>query len=889
MELKTAMSKKSTLKPSMLSNAEISILVSSASDIIAPAWSLTSFVASNPLHGFEDLAFPRAISKAKNYFKAEHLPNEKMAAIALKKGNLNLDILTEVAKKHLNDFEKISSIKEKEISAKDILLAAINNPTDNKNSASEAFIKVYAKKLSAEFSTENTLQLKCVEYKKDLDQKLNKELIKWLELFYDEGQASFNMPSRSRGIYRSWLHLAAYENYQNPKTKLWLKNLSRDPRSAIVEALNALEVNEDDFEEYMRVSLAQLNGWVSFIKWRMTYGHHSALNKKIAPSLIDYLALRFALEYICILENDCQAQHEAEKLSPEFKEEKEYLNWIFSQLNKLGLSKKDLANQNSQDFAQSLQSWIELYQKKGLIILEALEESLDQNYRAMITSSLNKKLATEKTRKDAQLVFCIDVRSEPFRKKIEQSGNNETFGFAGFFGIPIKYKAYEDEEACDSCPVLIKPKHYIYEDLDPSQIDVQIKRESRLSFKASFNQALKDLKMNPAVPFSFAEAAGAIYAIRILLKSIGPYFYKQTQRLLENILNPKVQYQQKINFETNTPEAAQAGISLKEQVAYAKQALMMIGLTENFAPIVVFCGHGSHTENNPYASALDCGACGGKHGGPNARVLAEILNNPQVQSALAQSGIQIPADTIFVGAEHNTTDDSVEIFHQGLNIDSDKLAQLKTDLTKAQKANQNYRLKTFSTSNHPNRRSHDWSETRPEWGLAGNANFIIAPRELSIDHDLQGRSFLHSYRPEIDHDHKVLETIMTAPMIVTQWINSQYFFSTVDNRHYGSGSKVTHNVFGNIGVVQGNASDLMHGLALQSVNASDSENYHQPLRITNYIYAEPDAVKAIIDKHEILERLIYNSWIRIVVISPSEKSFYQLDGEKKFVKSHGIL
>ncbi|WP_252371837.1 putative inorganic carbon transporter subunit DabA, partial [Pseudoalteromonas sp. S558] len=71
-------------------------------------------------------------------------------------------------------------------------------------------------------------------------------------------------------------------------------------------------------------------------------------------------------------------------------------------------------------------------------------------------------------------------------------------------------------------------------------------------------------------------------------------------------------------------------------------------------------------------------------------------------------------------------------------------------------------------------RARDWSQVRPEWGLANNAAFIVAPRAWTRSINLQGRCFLHDYDWESDGDFSILELIMTAPMIFTHWINSQY-------------------------------------------------------------------------------------------------------------------
>jgi uncharacterized protein YbcC (UPF0753/DUF2309 family) len=168
------------------------------------------------------------------------------------------------------------------------------------------------------------------------------------------------------------------------------------------------------------------------------------------------------------------------------------------------------------------------------------------------------------------------------------------------------------------------------------------------------------------------------------------------------------------------------------------------------------------------------------------------------------------------------------------------------------------------------RRSADWSEVRPEWGLARNAAFIVGPRELTREVDLDGRCFLHSYDWEADDSGAILTTILTAPMVVAQWINSQYLFSTVDNAAYGSGSKATQNVTGKLGVMQGNASDLMHGLPLQSVYSAAGKAHHEPLRLLAVVHAPRERLDAIIRGQEVLRKLFGNGWVTLACLEPAE-------------------
>lgn len=435
-----------------------------------------------------------------------------------------------------------------------------------------------------------------------------------------------------------------------------------------------------------------------------------------------------------------------------------------------------------------------------------------------------------------QAAFCIDVRSEVIRRALEtQHPRIRTLGFAGFFGLPIAWQPGEANYLRPQLPGLLAPA------LTAAPADS--------SSKAPGTRWAHFTGQAPAT-FSAVESGGLFYLFKLLKQSLFP---SATQTAVASPA-PHTRFQLL---------RGQQPLSLDERAQLASGILAAMGLGGTLAPRVLLVGHGSSTCNNPQAAGLDCGACCGQTGEINVRVLAQLLNDQAVRNALAEKGVRIPDDTRFIAALHDTTTDEIHCFDTDSNDVDGTLARWLDDAGKQARRERAARLGTDEkqVDKVVRQRSRDWSEVRPEWGLAGNACFIVAPRARTRHLNFGGRSFLHDYHWQQDSDFSLLELIMTAPMVVTHWINMQYNLSVTDNVRFGSGNKALHNVVGGrLGVFEGNGGDLRIGLALQSVH--DGKQWmHEPLRLSVFIAAPQHAIDKVLANHETVRYLVEGEWL----------------------------
>ena len=127
---------------------------------------------------------------------------------------------------------------------------------------------------------------------------------------------------------------------------------------------------------------------------------------------------------------------------------------------------------------------------------------------------------------------------------------------------------------------------------------------------------------------------------------------------------------------------------------------------------------------------------------------------------------------------------------------------------------------------------------------------------------LDRRVFLISYDPTTDADGAIVENILLAAGPVGAGIALEYYFSTVDNERFGCGSKITHNITGLFGVMEGADSDLRTGLPWQMVEI------HEPMRLLVVVEQTPEMLSAVVERQPALQELIGNEWIVLASKNP---------------------
>ncbi|TCJ12249.1 DUF2309 domain-containing protein [Parasulfuritortus cantonensis] len=843
----------------------------------------------------------------------------------------------------------------------------------------------------------------------EIGKTLDELVIKSCLDFFDEGQSVWRMPGRSQGLFQSWSAVAR-RNLRLFFRGLHVKRIlavDETPEGIISYVMTELGVPEDAWMEYFTAELTRLHGWAGFIRWRTGAKRHY-WSQRYPADLVDYLAIRLVLGLALLREHaqrrktpatvealtafvdghageaylrrelhggqvlpalahtvedalDSGNEVRLAKLVPVYLSRKrdEEARRLAARLRKLAAAAgqgETLHRLAPPAIAQLLDTLARFEAEEGAIWLKAQEA----RYMKRLLGGLNLAATPPREKRPfAQAMFCIDVRSERIRRHLEKVGDYQTFGIAGFFGIPVGFVGLEKGSETHLCPVVVAPKNLVVE------LDIARSADQEAFFSV-LDHVFHELKASVLSPYITVEAIGLLFGLDMFGKSLAPRAYhrwrsrlhpeKPDSRLLLDKLSREqadsiirslqramivkaVVRELDIQREAITDEiirdlretalgncegqtelarrfkldaAAEArlierlrkvyridagyaqiqlerlgriGFTLDEQVNYVSVALRSIGLTEGFSRFVLLTGHGSQSENNPYESALDCGACGGNHGLVNARVLAQIANKPAVRTRLREQGIDIADDTWFVPALHNTTTDELKLHDLDLLPPSHLvyLDRLSNGLQAASRLCAAERLPTLALAagevdpaqafRSAQRNATDWSQVRPEWGLSRNAAFVIGRRDLTEKLDLDGRSFLQSYDYRHDPKGRLLENILAGPLVVGQWINMEHYFSTVDNECYGSGSKVYHNVAGRFGVMTGNLSDLRTGLPAQTV-LKDGLPYHEPMRLLTVIEAPFEHARNAIEHVVNVKTLVRNEWVRMTVADPETGTYH---------------
>ncbi|MCZ2356190.1 MAG: DUF2309 domain-containing protein [Bacteroidia bacterium] len=463
-----------------------------------------------------------------------------------------------------------------------------------------------------------------------------------------------------------------------------------------------------------------------------------------------------------------------------------------------------------------------------------------------------------------QAVFCIDDRECSFRRHLEATDSLcETFSTAGFFNVAFYFQPENGKFLTKSCPAPQSTPYLIQE----QQAEKHHHKDTLIHNQT--HSFWGGLLASPTIGFWSAIRLG----INILFPSEIPEAVSSFKHMSQKS-------QLTIDYTGQRQHDLQVGFSVPEMVERVTGFLLGIGLVENFAPIVYIVGHGASSINNTHYAGYDCGACSGRAGSVNARVVAYMANKPEVRKLLTQKGIVIPETTQFIGALHDTTRDEVAFFDEEIltSVNERKHQENLRVFESSLQENAKERSRRFllvdskksakKVHQQVKQRAFSLYEPRPEWNHATNALCLIGKRENSKQLFLDRRAFLNSYDYRIDPDGSILLGILNAVTPVCGGINLEYYFSRVDNYRLGAGTKLPHNVMSLIGVANGIDGDLRTGLPRQMVDIHDS------LRLLVIIEHFPDAALQIVKANPATYEWYINDWIHLAVIHPENKKVF---------------
>lgn len=799
---------------------EVKAAAERACEHIAPTWPLDRFIAVNPFWPRIDKPLPQVAGDLAALSGARLLMPREWYADEWRAGRLRAEHLREAIA------ETGSDVTEDELTAS----FWIGEPTPSRRPLVVDVMEA----------------LRGREHELTWREFVMERISRFCASYFDDGQAQISA-ARERGLWATWRAQARtdqmpYLFMELAEYRTTVASLPSTADEMIARACAELGVPVEQRERYFSALLLDVNGWASwcaYLRWT------ARLSGEDDDNIRELLALRLAWEWILLRSSD----------------DKIWAEWRFAMTS---WSAIDRAAQLARSDDWVLQRAVEI------ALLSEVRPQLPHGFAAARPSSPR-----------LQAAFCLDVRSEIFRRALEAQGDGiQTMGVAGFFGIPVEYAPLAADHAHPQLPALFAPKYRI--------TDTGVARglEARRRARLEASVAWKVFKSSSLSSFAFVDAMGLLFArnlfVDVLREEPDHYDRAGLTEIEDRTRKPRITSHAPDPFAGEADDHAGAPLDDDERCELAENFLRMMGLTRDFAPVVLLVGHGSQTKNNAYSAGLDCGACCGQPGDANARSAAALLNDSEVRAGLALRGIQVPATTLFVGALHNTTTDEVTLFEEGAGsaTHQNDLNAVRIVLDRAGVATRRERAPKLGLAELSDidlraavvRRARNWAEVRPEWGLAGNALFVIAPRERSRHIDFAGRAFLHEYRFDDDPDQAILEAVMTGPMVVAHWINFQYYASTVDNLRYGCGNKVLHNIVGgHLGVFEGNGGDLRIGLSLQSLH--DGERWmHPPLRLAVFIEAPREAIDRVLDNHPKVRELIDNEWIHLFQLDAAERT-----------------